>query len=89
MTGSRAGENWAGYTKSENVPGEDGRPVDAQYRKLWPEGTPGIGAAARRAPSAQQMPPRGLVHDAPSTPSGKRPAPRPVKPKRRRKAKGS
>ena len=28
MSGSKAGENWAGYTRAENAPGEDGKQVD-------------------------------------------------------------
>jgi hypothetical protein len=76
---SGAGENWAGYTKSENVPGEDGKAVSSEFARCWPPGTPGIGAATRRAPGAQQQPSRSLIHDAPKKPGGKRPRVRKAK----------
>jgi len=81
-----AGEGPTGYT-ARHAPGEDGKAVDARFSGLWPAGTPGIGAAGK--PGGQQQPVRSLVHDAPKTPGGRRPAARKAaqpKPKRRKKA---
>jgi hypothetical protein len=87
MNGSRAGENWAGYTRAENVPGEDGKPISREFAGLWPPG-PANPTAAARAPGGQEQPSRTKVVGPPSK-TGKRPSPQPVpaaKKKRRKKA---
>jgi hypothetical protein len=62
----------------------DTAPISAEFRRLYPPGTPGVAAA--RSPGAQEQESRGLVHDAPTTQGGERPSARPVaKPKRRKK----
>jgi hypothetical protein len=70
---SGAGERWDGYSKSENVTGEDGQPVSSKFAQCWPPGTPGIGAAGR-GPGAQQVPSRSLIHPGGDQGKKKRPA---------------
>jgi hypothetical protein len=80
VSGSEPGRNPWGYTKSENVPGEDGKPVSSEFAQCWPPGTPGIGAAAKRAPGGGVVQPkRSLIHDP--APRGKKKRPKPRKAK--------
>ena len=58
MSGSNAGENWAGYTRAENAPGEDGKQVDKSLRSAWPPGT--FDKAA--GPGHQEQSSRQLVY---------------------------
>jgi hypothetical protein len=57
----------------------DNEPVDSEFTPLWPEGTPGIGAATKRAPGGQQQEKRTLVY--PPKPKGKKKRPAPKKAK--------
>ena len=66
----------------------DRKQVDKSLQGLWPPGTfPAL--AGKQAPGGQEQPSRSLIHDAPSTPGGRRPAPRRVKPKKRRAKKAA
>jgi hypothetical protein len=76
VTGSKAGENWAGYTKQEHVPSEEGKQVDKSLQHVWPPGTD-FGAATKRPPGARQQKKRSLIEPAPGR-NGKRPKRRTV-----------
>jgi hypothetical protein len=78
MSGAEPGRSWDGYTRAENVPGEDGKAVSKEFAYCWPAGTPGIGAATKPAPGGVQHPSRTAVYDPPapgSTKRRKRPVP--------------
>jgi hypothetical protein len=66
MTAVRPGESWDGYTRAVTT---DTKPVDSEFAALWPEGTPGVDAAA---PGHEIHPKTTVVYDPPKPGQKKR-----------------
>jgi hypothetical protein len=75
-----SGGTWDGYTSRA----DDGKPVSAEFRSLFPPAE----WAKMQAQGHAEQPSRSLVHPAPSKPGAERPKPRKVtQPKKRAKPK--